>query len=314
MDNKRGRKKGQIPNKDLFDARLIFLRNEIERNPRISLKILGEMCGITRERVRQILKAEGIEKSDARGRRGFCKEGHQLPESRINPTSGGSKKRCLTCFPLKSYQWLDPDTGHIRSRKHIYEIICYACGKKKIFVDQQALSRKRYDEHRKNPDMRFCSQKCLLTVTGKKWGWGSRWTDPNHGAKTELIHGSCDICGKHKSQTRAKKQYREDPTLAKAYKNKHMFCSRDCMRIFRRRQSIQTLTNYVETNTTPKIKRTANGRWISSLRLRSVPQDRKDPWGGQTVIFKGKTRLEVHKKLMLAIHKDLQYRTAEDKE
>ena len=308
------KKRGRPIDRELIAARLIFLRNEIERNPRISLKVLGEMCGVTRERIRQILKAEGIEKSDARGNPGFCEEGHPLPESRSNIAGGQSKKRCFTCLPLKSYQWLDPDTGHIRSRKHIYKITCYACGKKKTFVDQQALSRKRYDEHRKNPDMLFCSQKCLLTVTGKKWGWGQKWSDPTYGSKTDLIHGSCEICGKHTSQTRAKKQYREDPTLAKAYKNKHMFCSRDCMQIFRRRQSIQTLTNYIETNTTPKIKRTSSGNWSASLRLRSIPQDKKDPWGGRTETFKGKTRLEVHKKIMLAIHKDLQYRTAEDKE
>jgi len=300
--------------KDLIDARLTFLRNEIERNPKVTLLSLGEMCGITRERIRQILKTAGIEKLDARGRRGFCKEGHPLPESRLNIAGGDSRKRCFTCNPLQSYQWLDPDTGHIRSRKHIYEIICYACGEKKTFVDEQALSRKRYDEHRKHPEMRFCSQKCLLTVTGKKWGWGQRWSDPNYGSKTDLIHGSCDICGKHTSQTRAKKQYRDDPSLAKAYKNKHMFCSRACMRIFRRRKSIQTLTNYIETNTTPKIKRTSHGNWIASLRLRSIPQDKKDHWGGRTATFAGRTRLEVHKKLMLAIHKDLQYRIAEDKE
>jgi len=306
---------GRNVNAPWADARLTFIKNEIERNPRISLNTLGEMCGISRERIRQLLKKAGIKKTHARTLPyGYCAEGHQILEIRLKLTGNNrSSNRCFTCKPLKPHQWVDKDTGHIKSKKNVLEVTCYVCGKTETYEDEKAIQRKRYDSYRKHPDMKFCSKECLGSVTGKVWGWGNRTApgkkDPT--SKSEIISGPCDSCGKPTSQSRAKKQYMNDPSIGPSYKNKHMFCSRTCMAIFRRKEAIKVLENYIETNTTPVIKRQPNGNWAGNLRIRSIPLYQKDKSGGRTISFVGKTRMEVHEKLMARMRKDLKYRIKE---
>jgi len=297
----------------LRETRLIFIEKEIERNPTISLNTLGTMCGISRERIRQILKEAGIKKSRARSfLYGYCVKGHKLLEIRSKLNASGKDNRCFTCKPLKPHQWIDPDTGHIKGTKNTVKITCYVCGKIQTFVGEKAVQRVRYNAYRKHPNMQFCSKECLGKTAGSQWGWGnslnaSRKDHPK--AKSKTIHGPCDSCGKPTVQSRAKKQYMEDPSVGLSYKNKHMFCSRTCMATFRHKQSIKKLENYIETNTTPLIKRTPNGSWIGGLRITSIPDSKKDKSGGKTVNFVGKTRMEVHKKLIISIRKELRHRT-----
>ena len=235
--DKRARTELRRRKEDFNRARIEFLRNEIERNPRISLNELGEMCGVTRERIRQILKKAGIEKLHARGQlhpEGFCINGHKLPEIRATLSTS---ERCLECVPLTPNQYIDQDTGHIRSRT-LLAITCTQCGKTIIASGQRAFQRRRYDRTRKT-ELRYCGSECQRKDIGTKWGWGSS-NHPNRiNSKTRTIPGSCHGCGKTVERRRVKKQYMEDPSIQDSFKSNRMYCSRECFYSVRRAESLR---------------------------------------------------------------------------
>ena len=295
----------------LKEARLASILDMIEINSDITLQQLGDMWGVSRERIRQILKKADIVKvpssKKSKTRPGYCSDGHPLLEIRLRLMRDSS--RCFMCNPLRSYQWVDQNTGRIRSNKHRLEITCYTCGTTMISNGVKAMQRTRYDSKRKHPDMKFCSKECQNAVLRTEWGWGSEARKAK--SKTSVVHGVCDECGKSVTKTRAKKQYMDDPSVAPQFRTNNMFCSRICFDVKRRKESTKKLRNYIETNTTPPI---GEGRWSNGYTFfkggfmaygRAAPS-RKDR--ARHLVIRGKIRSEVSKKLTEAMRQELRYR------
>lgn len=98
---------------ELMDKRLTRIKEMLADNPYLTLQELGDEFGVTRERIRQILKKNGIKKPRGSGpsRPTYCVEGHELP---IIRRGRGVTQRCFVCNPLPRTQHLDAN-GNIRA-------------------------------------------------------------------------------------------------------------------------------------------------------------------------------------------------------
>jgi len=122
---------------------LIKLRLE---NPNATLSQLGKLVGCTDERVRQILKSEG------------------LPTKSLHPTHP-----CLNCGkPLKKQKkYCNRKCWH----EYTYTwLTCPTCGK--LFESRIGLPAFKVSRGKRTSEF-YCSKRCWGKVAGKKYGFGS---------------------------------------------------------------------------------------------------------------------------------------------
>ena len=117
--------------------RLANFKRRMDENPKISLDELGKPYGISRERVRQILKENHIDKTHARHpSNGICANGHNKYLHKNSFYSSMKydhnlkrrdqvEMRCFYCNPLSWHKTID-SFGRIRAR--VIELACTYCG------------------------------------------------------------------------------------------------------------------------------------------------------------------------------------------
>mgnify|MGYP003307560651 CR=1 FL=1 len=166
-----------------YGKRLIRIKEMLADNPFLSLQELGDEFGISRERIRQILKKEGIKKEIAHSylRPTYCAEGHQLTHRR-GTGKVNRARRCFICKPLPRTQHLD-EYGRIRACR--ISKPCTYCG--------ETITRPAGLAERSSLDPRYkgnwyCSKQCFTKNQNKKKWWLSSPIIQRFKRRERLMH------------------------------------------------------------------------------------------------------------------------------
>lgn len=172
-------------------ATIIALR---QTNPKMTLRAMGKKVGLHHEKVRQILKREGLSTNTRLVL--FCLCGQR--QSRHRPY-------CSTaCQQAAAAE---------RHAKTLVTICCEVCGTPRQYNRKVVAARRRSG----NSSYRFCSRSCTSHWIGKTYGWGAQQVKKTHckwghsladayrsTAKNGKIHRQCRPCTKA-----AQYQYRQ---------------------------------------------------------------------------------------------------------
>ena len=174
--------------KELTNKRLTRIKEMLAENPHLTLQELGDEFGITRERIRQILKKNGIQK--ARGndplRHTHCSEGHEFPAIR---RKRHIVQRCFICKPLAHTKQLGED-GLIQSAQ--VSRPCNCCGK--TITRSAALAEANKNDPRYTTNSWYCNSKCFYEYRKREEWWMASPKIQEHIMKATVKHlGNIDI-------------------------------------------------------------------------------------------------------------------------
>ena len=133
-------------------------------DPYLSLKDIGDILGISRERVRQIIDknnyyatTEGFEYLDL------------IPITRLRKPSIKSTYICIDCGKEGENKRKYGRCSDCLAYSHRLRIVCAHCNKEVLLTGPQTSSRKssRNRGKIKNPERYFCSQHCSSVYMGK---------------------------------------------------------------------------------------------------------------------------------------------------
>lgn len=130
----------------------IRLRQE---NPTWTLQQIGDVVGVSRERVRQVLKKNSIQTI------------HYIEKPYCKNCGNPAKPRRKFCGPKCRY-----DYGQV-------EIVCIVCGVKKQRSTAWYNRMLKDPSYTGNGSRVFCSKKCFGYYAGKNWSKGGRRNKPN---------------------------------------------------------------------------------------------------------------------------------------
>ena len=173
--------------KELTNKRLTRIKEMSAENPHLTLQELGDEFGITRERIRQILKKNGIQKARGNDRLRYthCSEGHEFPAIR---RKRHIIQRCFICKPLPHTKHLGED-GLIQSAQ--VSRPCNHCGK--TITRSTALAETRKNDPRYTGNW-YCDKGCFLKYQEKEEWWMASPKIQEHIMKATVKHlGNIDI-------------------------------------------------------------------------------------------------------------------------
>ncbi len=146
-----------------------IVRREYTRDPTQTLQVIGDIAGVTRERVRQIKNELGLE-TDYDNRITVCLSCH-IPIKKKDRLRNGASEVCPPCYT------------RLRDWGRLYPVFCDWCGKIKMVGRAQIQLRNvehPYTARRKAAGLPyfkgryFCNRTCNGKYLGTFHGWQSK--------------------------------------------------------------------------------------------------------------------------------------------
>ena len=174
--------------KELTNKRLTRIKEMLAENPYLTLQELGDEFGISKQRIGQILRRNGIQK--ARGndilRYTHCSEGHEFPTIR---RKRHIIQRCFICKPLPHTKHLGED-GLVQP----YQVSrpCNCCGK--TITRSAAWAETKKNDPRYTTNSWYCNSKCFCEYQKREEWWMASPKIQGHIMKATVKHlGNIDI-------------------------------------------------------------------------------------------------------------------------